>query len=85
MNATKKYRELTLRLLDDLAWGTLSEEDDEAIREEMDALWTKMSSQERQEADAWLAAERRKAPEDLGLEEPPSNELTTMHRRPRAA
>jgi hypothetical protein len=85
MKSSEKYRELTLRLLDDMAWGTLSEDEDEAIREEMDALWTQMSDQEQREADEWLAAERRKAPEDLGLEEPPGDELTTMHRRPRAA
>lgn len=85
MKYSEKYRQLTLRLLDDLAWGTLSEEEEEIIREEMDALWAQLSVHERLEADEWLAAERRKAPEDLGLEEPPGGELTTMHRRPRAA
>ncbi len=81
MKPSDHYRALTERLLDDLAWGTLSEDEDEAIREQMDDLWTQMTAKERQEADDWLAAQRSKAPQKLDLEDVRVDKSVRAHRR----
>lgn len=65
----EQYRKLTERLLENEEWGTLSEAEEDALRDRMDSLWWAMSEGERQEADRWLAARRTRAPEDLGLKE----------------
>lgn len=83
MSPKERYRELTEKLLENTAWNTLTEQEDEAIREEMDDLWWAMSEAERTEADAWLAAQRVRAPEDLGLVD--AAEDSGIHRRPIAA
>jgi hypothetical protein len=77
-----RYRELTQRLLEAEAWGTLSEAEEDALRNDMDSIWWAMTEVERDEADAWLASQRAKAPEDLGLVD---QESGPIHRRPRAA
>lgn len=83
MSPKERYHELTERLLENTAWDTLTEEEDESIREEMDDLWWAMSEKERAEADAWLAAQRVRAPEDLGLVD--AAEDGGVHRRAIAA
>lgn len=85
MSAKDQYRELTLRLLENEAWGTLLEEQEDAIRDQMDELWWAMTQQERVEADEWLAAQRAKAPDTLGLVEVHDAEAGPIHREPEAA
>lgn len=46
----ERYSDLNKRLLDGRAAGTLSESDEDALLDEMDAAWWSMS---RAEMDAW--------------------------------
>ncbi len=85
MTPKERYRELTEKLLEDEAWGTLSEAADDAIREEMDSLWWAMTEDERADADSWLAEQRARAPIDLGLIEAAELDPGPTHRRPVAA
>lgn len=85
MTASARYRQLTERLLEDESWGTLSEDEDEKIRSEMDGLWWQMTAEERADADAWLSEQRAKAPESLGLVELIDADGGPVPRRPAAA
>jgi hypothetical protein len=62
------YERLEVRILRGRALGLLPEETEDAILEEMDALWRLMTSEERAAANARLEEARRsRAPVDLKL------------------
>lgn len=85
MTSKDQYRQLTLRLLEDVAWGTLSEAEDERLRIKMDSLWDEMSQDERAEADRWLAQQRARAPKSLNLVDTTESEAGPLHRSSSAA
>lgn len=84
MTSKDHYRELTQRLLESETWGTLSAEEEDSLLGEMDSVWWAMTDPERDEADAWLASQRARVPEDVGLTETPDRDPSPVHRRPRA-
>ncbi len=83
MTAAKKYRELTARLLDNEAWGSLAQAQEDDLRDAMDELWWQMTEEERTQQDAWLGQKRLHAPLSLGLEDLPFNAETNQgYRKP---
>ena len=65
-DAALSYERLEVRILRGRALGILPEETEDAILEEMDALWRLMTPEERAAANARLEEARRsRAPEDM--------------------
>jgi len=71
-DAATSYESLETRILRGRALGILPEETEDAILEEMDALWRLMTQEERDAANARIQEARRiKAPEHLNLKDVP--------------
>jgi len=71
-DAATSYENLEVRILRGRALGLLPEETEDAILEEMDALWRLMNEEEREAANARIQEARRiKAPEHLNLMDVP--------------
>jgi len=69
-DAAISYERLEVRILRGRALGILPEETEDAILEEMDALWRLMTSEERTAANARVQeAGRTKAPADMKLKD----------------
>ncbi len=69
-DAALSYERLEVRILRGQALGILLEETEDAILEEMDALWRLMTPEERAAAKARLEeAGRSRAPEDMKLKD----------------
>ena len=79
--AKAKYRELTEKLLENETWGTLSEQKEDALRDEMDPLWWLMTEDERLDVDNWLDERRNRAPKSLSLREIEPSQQGPLHRQ----
>ena len=55
----EEYKRLTLKLLDGRAGGTLNEEEEDELLDQLDNVWNRLTKKQTEEISVWLKTIRR--------------------------